>query len=274
MTTFAYDAQGRVSTITDPAGRVTTLSHDAVGNLTAVDFADQTRQTFAYDLSHRLIERTDARGAVAHYTYDYAGRVSQATLPTGETRTLTPTQTIAVPNLAAGEGTPATPAPLGQPINTAAFTDGRNTTTTFELDGLDRIIQQTDALTRTTRIDRDPQGNPTKITRPNGAVTTMTYDPKGNLLTSTEPAIAATTTFAYEPAFNQVTSITDPLNHTTTITYDVKGNPLTITDAYNKVGSDLVLCVLPKGGPAWRRTFQDLTPIWRDLLIYQWAEGW
>jgi RHS repeat-associated protein len=203
--------------------------------LTAVDFADQTRQTFAYDLQHRLIERIDARGAVSHYTYDYAGRVSQATHPTGETRTLAPTQKIAVPNLAAGEGTPATPASLGQPINTASFTDGRNTTTTFELDGLDRIIQQTDALTRTTVIDRDPQGNPIRITRPNGAVTTMTYDLKGNLLTSTEQAIAATTTFTYEPTFNQVTSIKDPLNHTTTITYDPKGNPLTITDADNKI---------------------------------------
>ena len=68
----------------------------------------------------------------------------------------------------------------------------------------------TDPLNRTTLIERDPQGNPTQITRPNGAITTMTYDPKGNLLTSTEQAIAAATTFTYEPTFNQVTRITDP----------------------------------------------------------------
>lgn len=80
-----------------------------------------------------------------------------------------------------------------------------------------------------------PQGNPLTITRPNGAVTTMTYDAKGNLLTSTEQTISATTTFTYEPVFNQVTRITDPKGNQTNITYDIKGNPLTITDADNKV---------------------------------------
>ena len=72
------------------------------------------------------------------------------------------------------------------------------------------MTKQIDPLSRTTTIARDRQGNPLMITRPNGAVTTMTYDAKGNLLTSTEQAIAATTTFIYEPTFNQVTRITDP----------------------------------------------------------------
>jgi YD repeat-containing protein len=63
---------------------------------------------------------------------------------------------------------------------------------------------------------------PTTITRPNGAITTMTYDAKGNLLTSTESSIAATTVFTYELAFNQVTRITDPKGNQTNITYDVK----------------------------------------------------
>lgn len=75
----------------------------------------------------------------------------------------------------------------------------------------------------------------TQITRPNGAITTMAYDVRGNLLTTTEQAIAATTSFVYEPTFNQVTRITDPKGHQTNLTYDAKGNPLTITDADNKV---------------------------------------
>ncbi|HRC42786.1 MAG TPA: hypothetical protein PLT27_01940 [Nitrospira sp.] len=62
----------------------------------------------------------------------------------------------------------------------------------------------------------------------------MTYDATGNLLTSTEQAIAATTTFTYEPTFNQVTSIRDPKGNLTQIAYDAKGNPLTITDALNR----------------------------------------
>ncbi|MFO0699686.1 MAG: hypothetical protein U0236_10675 [Nitrospira sp.] len=80
-----------------------------------------------------------------------------------------------------------------------------------------------------------PNENPTKITRPNGAITTRTYDPKSNLLTSTEPSINATTTLTYDATFNQVTSLKGPKNQLTTITHDAKGNPLTITDADNKI---------------------------------------
>jgi YD repeat-containing protein len=54
-------------------------------------------------------------------------------------------------------------------------------------------------LNRVTTITPDARGNPTQIVRPNGTITTMTYDAKGNLLPSTEQAIAAATTFTYEP---------------------------------------------------------------------------
>jgi len=254
-TTYGYDGSGRLTTITDPAGQVTTLSysgsrldsitdpagrgtqveHDSQGNLTAITYADGARESFVYDPQHRLTQRTDARGKVYQYAYDYAGRFTQATLPTGEVRTLTPTQRAAVPNVAAGEGTKTSPAPLAAPSPPASFQDGNGHTSTFTLDQLGQITKQTDALTRVTTIERDASGNPTTITRPNSAVTTMTYDAKGNLLTTTEQAISATTTFTYEPTFNQVTSIKDPRNNTTTITYDAKGNPLTITDADGKV---------------------------------------
>jgi RHS repeat-associated protein len=122
----------------------------------------------------------------------------------------------------------------------ATFKDAKGQTTTFETDAIGRVTKQIDPLNRTTLIERDPQGNPIKITRPNGAVTTMTYDAKGNLLTSTEtltstPLVTATTSFLYEPVFNQVTRITDPKGNQTNITYDAKGNPTTITDADNKV---------------------------------------
>jgi RHS repeat-associated protein len=234
VTMFAYSG-ARLASITDPAGRVTQFAHDSDGNLTRITYADTSEVRFDYDSQRRLTQRTDARGQVYQYAYDFAGRFTQATLPTGETRRLTPTQRAAVPDLAAGEGTKDNPAPLASPSPPASFQDGNGHTSSFTLDTLGRVTQQTDALNRVTTIERDTQGNPTKITRPNGAITTMTYDAKGNLLTTTEQAISATTTFTYEPVFNQVTSIKDPMNNTTTITYDAKGNPLTITDPANNM---------------------------------------
>jgi len=55
----------------------------------------------------------------------------------------------------------------------------------------------------------------------------------GNVLTVTRlsgTADAVTTTFTYEPTFNQVATITDPLTHTTTLGYDSFGNRTSITN--------------------------------------------
>ncbi len=235
VTTFGSSG-GKIATITDPAGRVTQLDYDGAGNLQRLRLADGSARTFEYDTQHRLVKQTDARNQSVRYTYDFAGRFAQATLSDGSTRAVTPSQRLAVPNLAAGQGTAANPGALSlTPTNRATFTDAKNQTTQFETDALGRVTKQIDALNRVTTIARDLNGNPTQITRPNGAVTTLTYDVKGNLLTSTEQAIAATTTFTYEPTFNQVTSIHDPKGNLTSIAYDAKGNPLTITDADNKV---------------------------------------
>jgi RHS repeat-associated protein len=235
VTTLSYSGS-RLATITDPAGRVTQLTHDSAGNLATVAYADQTQQRFAYDQQHRITQRIDAQNKVYAYQFDHAGRLQRATLPGGAFREIRPTELTAVPNLAAGQGTPGNPATITQPpIVQATFKDAKGQTTTFETDAIGRVTKQIDPLNRTTTITRDPQGNPLTITRPNGAVTTMTYDAKGNLLASTELSIAATTAFTYEPTFNQVTRITDPKGNQTNLTYDAQGNPLTITDADNKV---------------------------------------
>ena len=235
VTTLAYSG-ARLATITDPAGRVTTLTHDGEGNLLSVEAPDQTKTIFNYDAQHHLVQKRDARGQVSTYQFDSAGRLKKATLPNGDSREIRPTELVGVPDLANGVGMPGNPATLQQPpVIQATFKDAKGQTTTFETDAIGRVTKQIDPLNRTTLIERDPQGNPTKITRPNGAITTMTYDTRGNLLTSTEQAIAATTTFMYEPVFNQVTSITDPKGNQATITYDAKGNPTTITDADQKI---------------------------------------
>lgn len=123
---------------------------------------------------------------------------------------------------------PTNPAPITQPpIVQATYKDAKGQTTIFETDAIGRVTKQIDPLNRTTTITRDPQDN---------------------LLTSTEQAIAATTSFTYEPAFNQVTRffcnaqglLTEtrdalyPTNPATTFTYDALGRLLTTTDPWNR----------------------------------------
>src|SRR5262249_50326826 len=63
--------------------------------------------------------------------------------------------------------------------------------------------------------------------------TDYTYDSAGHVLTVTRLAgtgNAVTTTFTYEPKFNQLATVTDPLNHTSTMTYDGNGKLTATTD--------------------------------------------
>ena len=96
-------------------------------------------------------------------------------------------------------------------------------------DRFGRATVRTDALNRTTTIERDTDGNPVVITRPNEAITRRTYDDRGNVLTLTEAEglpEERTTTFEYDPVFNLVTKFIDPANKETTIVRNpANGNP-------------------------------------------------
>lgn len=251
-TSYAYDGQGRLATITDPRGRVTTFTytggllssvadpagritsftHDAAGNLAETLYPDGLTETFKYNDRHLLLEQTNQRGFVTKHEYDFAGRFMLTLEPDASTRALSPSQLVGLVDTSGGLGSETNPAPVLRPEEALArYSDGKLNTTVLKTGSLGNITLQTDALNRTTTIVRDPDGLPTQTTRPNGAVTTMSYDERGNLLTSTEESIGATTTFTYEPSFNQVASITDPKGNTTTINYDAKGNPIEILDA-------------------------------------------
>ena len=77
-TTYAYDAQGRLVSITDPvglvtrltydshltgitdpAGRTTRFEHDDQGNLVRITDPDGTSRQLNYDARHRVISQTD-----------------------------------------------------------------------------------------------------------------------------------------------------------------------------------------------------------------------
>ena len=231
VTSFSY-AGGRLGSVTDAAGRTTQFSIDGAGNLLAVTTPDGAVTQYSYDSRHRLVARTDPRGAGTQYEYDGFGRLSRVVHPTGEERTLLPSDAQALLNSVP----PVTPA---APISTNVFaqlTDGLSRTTQIQTDPLGAATQTTDALGRTTGIQRNGHGLPLRITRPDGAVITLSYDTAGNLLQSeqNDPFTGQfLTRFSYEPVFNQVTSITDPKGNRTTIGYDTRGNPIAITDAMN-----------------------------------------
>src|SRR2546425_562222 len=74
-TTYAYDEQDRVISLTRPDG-VTRLSYDAVGRLTEISDPSGTI-SYAYDAAGRVVRETQATGgatSVIEYGYDALDR--------------------------------------------------------------------------------------------------------------------------------------------------------------------------------------------------------
>jgi YD repeat-containing protein len=274
ITTYTYDEDGRLisiedpvgqittlnytgwhlSSITDPAGRTTHFYHNDKGDLIEITNPDGTMKRFTYDGRHLLTERIDERGNRTSYIYDRYGRIIEVHSPDYEVfkdevlvrdRRMTifkPIDTQDLLNdLPEGVGTEDNPAPVIRPrellyeVEEGCCGNGKRIGRT---DRFGAVIEETDALGRTTYIERDRHSNPTRITHPNGAITQMSYDEIGNLLSSAHSTeryrwwiIFVKTSFTYDPTFNQLTSITDPNGNVTQIEYDDRGNPIRIIDA-------------------------------------------
>jgi RHS repeat-associated protein len=205
---FTRDAQGRITTITDPLGHTLTYTYDTAGDLVVVTDPEGYATRYTYDSTHKLVAIADPRGmTVARTLYDEAGRV--------------------VAHLdAEGHRIDYTHDIAGRQ---AMITDRLGQPTLHVYDDQGNVLRTTDPLGHTTTFTYDAHGNLLTQTDPLGHTTTSTYDSRDNMLTQTD-ALGHTTTFTYNTRRQRLTR-TDPLGHTITWTYDANGNVLTQTDA-------------------------------------------
>jgi YD repeat-containing protein len=220
VTTYAYDAAGRRSDVTDGNGVVTRFAYDALGQvvdtIAAFNTADAATVHRAYDAGGRVVSETaaygtadastssygydalgnrttvtDARGYVATYGYDSLGRVLSARVPVDA-------------NAANDLVTASEYDAFG---NLAKLTDARGNATFSYYDSLGRLSLEVDRegyATKTlytafgqpasvTRYAARTTGTPTVTTPPTivttsgvDAATSFTYDRLGRLLTTTD----------------------------------------------------------------------------------------
>jgi RHS repeat-associated protein len=210
-TTLAYNTAGQLHTITDPAGRVYTLTWTG-SHITQLEDSAGRIVTYAYDSSDDL---TDVYGV---------GTTRSPTLQDNDHTQFT-----------------YTAAHLMSSIRTPDNYGGAaSAVTSMTYDSAERVTAQTGPLgNNTTTFTYGPAGGlstgQTLVTDPSGHETLDTYS--NGLLTSETrgygTANAGTWSYTYDPVSLGVSAETDPDGHVTTYTYDANGN---LTSKSNGLG--------------------------------------
>ncbi|MFD7260526.1 RHS repeat-associated core domain-containing protein [Streptomyces sp. NPDC059874] len=110
-TRYAYNTDGKLTRITDPAGNAWTYEYDLHGRQTRSVDPDKGTSTVTYDAADRPASTTDARGTTVFTSYDILGR------PTSRNQ-----NTIDGPKLATYEYDTLLP---GQPTASTSWVDGK-----------------------------------------------------------------------------------------------------------------------------------------------------
>lgn len=241
------NSNGKISTMTDPAGKVYTFTYSG-DFLTAITDPAGNAWHYAYDASGNMISKTDPMGFTTTYTYDGGGRLLSATDPNGNVKTIAyesnnSTQYVEKDgglwtheydpdlNLPTAKTDPQgniTRYTYDDKGNMLSRTNPDGSVTAYTYDANSNEASMTDALGQTTTYTNNNFGQVTSITDPRGSVFTYVYDAKGNL-TSVADALGAITRYQYD-AKGRMTIATNALNRTTTFGYDSYGNIVSITD--------------------------------------------
>ena len=165
-TSFGYDSEGNVNSITNAEGKVSTKTFNSEGLLVSEStpdpdgsgFLSASTTTYSYDFLGRLGSKTDARGGTTSYTYDGVN-------------------------------------------NRLSLTDHTGNETTWSYDALDRTTIETNELNDARSFVYDAMSNLTRKTDRNGRVTQYDYDQLNRRTTekwlsgtSQTPSIAIATT--------------------------------------------------------------------------------
>jgi RHS repeat-associated protein len=245
--TFTYtsptDCTTRLASVTAPPngaqGRVTTVTNTA-GRVTGIGDPDTRTVGFAYDpgFANRIISRTDKRANTTFYAFDVGAKLTMDSLPleTGQTPIVQRFRPVESLGLAAAIDTAAAYTRLDGPRTDVSDT------TVFWLDRFGAPRRIVDALGYETLVKREDSSFPALVTElraPNGFVTRAKYDARGNVdtLIQVNPLSDgqdAVTRYHWDQRWDFVDSIVTPLDVKTTMAYDAtNGNRL-----WQQLGSD------------------------------------
>ena len=227
---YTYNADGMVTSITDPNGITTTSQYDAAGEL--ISAQDQLGNTTSvkYDTSGNVVEQVQSNGEVVENVYDLMGRVIYTTDPFNPQSGLLP------------DGTYTKYDALGRVVETEALSGLKiNITTTPAGNSSSSFVSDTGVIATETTVYA-PNGQIQSSTNSSGGTTTYQYNSLGEMTATTDP-LGNKSTYKYNQ-YGETTSETDAEGNTTQYSYDSLGDLTkttfadgsTITDTYGSLG--------------------------------------
>ncbi|MDQ0473929.1 RHS repeat-associated core domain-containing protein [Labrys wisconsinensis] len=211
---MVYDAMGRLTQLTDPAGNQWINTFDNMGRRTQVQDPDLGTWTYAYDGAGNLTRQTDAKGQQVAFLYDPLNRVrskiAHAELPVNDPGRDTTTYAYDEARTGffnVGKMTTSTNAAatltadydvLGREVKKTLVVDGQSYITTTAYDTGSRVLWRglpdgTTVGTASSPMTYDPAGRLVSVP---GLVTGTTYDAAGQpLVTSYASGVVSTATY-------------------------------------------------------------------------------
>lgn len=254
LATYAYDAQGNLTQITNALGHVTLITaHDPHGNPLRIVDPNGVETLLAYDARQRLILRTTG-GLATVLAYDAAGQLTKITQPDGSFLEYDYDAAHRLTDIRDQEGNhiqytlDLAGNRTAEAVHDPAGSLRRSQTRVY--DTLSRLKEIRGAQGQVQHYEYDDNGNPIQTTVDGSRVTQQGYDALDRLITVIDAAQGQTryeynaldhltsvtdpqglvTTYTVN-AFGDVTELQSPDSGTTSSTYDSTGNLATRTDA-------------------------------------------
>ena len=219
-TTYGYDSNGYINSITDPEGNTTQYTYNDCGDLVSVTNALGKLTTLTLD---KMGFATSITGPAPGYrtltrVFDECNNLISTTNPRGYTHTFT----------------------FNKNNQMTESKNALNQKTTFEYDKTGNLISQKDDKGNETTCEYDNCGRIIRMTDAEGTIASVEYDENGNIkcykntygdeicnfeydeldrLQYTDDALGSTTTYERDKE-NHITKVISPLGMYTELTYD------------------------------------------------------
>ncbi|MCG7872835.1 MAG: GH-E family nuclease [Candidatus Thiodiazotropha lotti] len=244
-TTYGYNSVHHRTRETRPLGLIASISNDALGNVTRIDWPDLHFVAYTYDDLSRRTSTTDPSGTVTlvldgngnktrktdqltritNYVYDSMNRLTEINEPLSRSTTQTYD----------GNGNLATLTDPNGNVTTNTYDDADRLltsekggdTTSHSYDRVGNLLSRTDAENRITRYTYDAMNRRLSLALDNYSES-YSYDLAGNLTGKTTPVNRFSYTY---DDLNRQLSETDNLGSVSGTSYDANGNVLSQIDA-------------------------------------------